>query len=140
MDKKSNGHTNSSSGSKKVILNNDAPIKDPEWFLGAKKALKPFYWFAALTLIWCAISYFTLLDPNLIASGTLLLSAIIFIFSIPMGIILRMDVLASNYANSFSTEAVLIFSLPILLLNFLLIGAYMGWRKTFKKANVKTPS
>lgn len=137
-NKSSNGH-NSSSGTKKVILNNDNPTAkpDPAWFIGAKKAFKPFYWIAGFVLLWCTVSFFQVIDPNIIASITLLISALIFILSIPVGIFLRMDVLADHYAASFSTEAVLIFSLPILLLNFLLIGAYMGWRGKFQK-NAKT--
>lgn len=138
MDKKSNGHTNNSSGSKKVILNNDnAPKVDPAWYTGAKKAFKPFYVIAAITLLWCVISFFRLIDLNIIASGTLLMAAVLFILSIPIGIFLRIDVLSEHYASTLSTEAVLIFTLPILLLNFLFIGAYMGWRKTFKKSNAK---
>lgn len=140
MDKKSNGHTNNSSGSKKVILNNDnAPKYNPAWLAGAKKALKPFYWIAAITLLWCCVSFFKLVDPNLAASGTLLISVVLFLLSIPVGIILGMDAMASHYASSFSNEAVLIFALPIMLINFLVIGAYQGWRKSFKKNNATTP-
>ena len=133
---KSNGHSSDSSGSKKVILENSdkAVVKkvDPAWFIGAKRAFKPFYWLAGLIVIWRVIAMFQLINPNIIASGTLLLSALMFVISIPMGIFLRMDVLATNYASNIAPESALILALPIVLLNFILIGAYRGWRSSFK--------
>lgn len=130
---KTNGHLKDASGNKKIILDNSQPDakKNPAWFIGAKKSFKPFYWVAGIVVLWRVIAIFGLLEKNIIASGTLLLSALLFVISIPMGILLRMDVLATTYAINITPETALVLALPIVLLNFMLIGAYKGWRSGF---------
>ena len=137
---KSNGHSKDSSGGKKVILNGpqsdsqsrSSEKKEASWITGAKKGLRPFYWVTGITLLWYAIAYFHLINPNTVAQGNLLISAILFVLSIPTGIILKLDVLVKDYGTSIAPELALLFALPFVLINFALIGAYKGWRNSFK--------
>ncbi len=98
-----------------------------DWYDGGKAGLKFFYFIAITTFIFCLISYFELLSPNIIAPVTLVFSVVLFVISIPTGILLRMDVLTTTYSTT--NEFSLLLALPIVMLNFVFIGAYWGWRK-----------
>ena len=105
-----------------------------DWYEGGKAGLKVFFWIAAITFIWCLISYFELFTANFISSTTLLVSVILFAISIPTGIFLRMDILTTTYSTT--SEFSLLLALPIVMLNFVFIGAYWGWRKSRQKKDV----
>jgi len=104
-----------------------------DWYEGGKAGLKCFYWIAAITFIFCLISHFQLLSTNILGPITLIFSVVLFALSIPSGILLRMDVLTITYSTT--TEFSLLLALPIVMLNFVFIGAYWGWSLSRSKGS-----
>ena len=117
----------------KKFLPRIIPKWPSDWYEGGKAGLKCFYFVAGLTFIWCLISHFQLLSQNIISSITLVISVLLFAISIPTGIFLRMDVLTTTYSTT--NEFALLLALPIVMLNFVFIGAYRGWRKSRSKGS-----
>ena len=103
------------------------------WMQGVKKSLKVFSWLAIVVLIWLLLNHFEVLDKSILDTGNFILSIFLFMISIPTSLFFRMDTMMERYAADYSAQVALLAALPLVLFNFMLIGAYMGWRKKFKK-------
>lgn len=95
---------------------------------GVKSALRAFAWVAVPIVVWVLLLRLDLLSEILTGRGNLIISVILFLLSIPVSIFIRLDKLLIDYGLGLDDEYKLLAMLPIVLANFLLVGAYRGWR------------
>jgi len=140
----SNGNHETGTDQKEVLLSNDSGVEsvgeqavaqESNWMLGVKKSLKVFGFFAAAILIWLLLYHFEILDKSILDTGNFIVSILLFVIAMPCSLFFRMDTMMERFAADSSTEVALLAALPIVLLNFMLIGAYRGWSKSIKEKN-----
>jgi hypothetical protein len=104
----------------------------PPWVLGINKALQRFLFIAIPTVIWSVLLLFEGILPEALRFGfTIAIVVVLFLLSIPLSIIHRLDVIladVSSYTNNSKSAAMLV-ALLYVMINFIIIGAIGGWLK-----------
>jgi len=104
--------------------------KESHWLAGMKTAFRRFLWIAAFIFAWTGICYFeVLIGREYRAVISMLISVLLFFLAIPVSIVFRMDTLMADYAVESFRELALLLALPVVLLNFLFVGAVVGWKR-----------
>ncbi len=98
----------------------------PPWRQGVKTALVRFGSFAGVVLIWCVLQASGIVPTGVSIPITLALSVIVFLLSIPTGLLFRMDNMMS-WGGTFGETGNMIVGLLVVLVNFILIGAVRGF-------------
>lgn len=103
------------------------------WRKSLNSAVRRFLRYVALpVLIWVILLYFSLLPENLLGTGTLILSVLLFVLAMPTGLFLRMDRMMEGWIDSFAAPGGLLAALLIVLVNFVIIALARAWLKKSK--------
>ena len=105
------------------------------WKEGAFSGIRAFAYLAAMLGLWVIIArleVFTLYKTDLISAY---ISVVLFLLAIPVGIFLRMDMVLGFFAFELASEIALLAVLPIILINFILWGIYLTYRRRRKESS-----
>ncbi|MCB0324683.1 MAG: hypothetical protein KDD69_13970 [Bdellovibrionales bacterium] len=97
------------------------------WERGVQTALRRFQFVAGATFAWLVAAVFQLLPLPMIDASRLILSVVLFVLAIPTAIILRLDDFSKNWGADGYHNLVILVALLMVLLNFVAIGAVVGW-------------
>ena len=102
---------------------------DTPWKRGVKTALRRYLYLAAPTVVWCIILKLGLFTPTVTFPVTMVFTLLVFLASIPLGLVFRVDsMIDSVYRLTGDSVAIgLLAALGVALVNYMLVGALMGW-------------
>ncbi len=105
------------------------PKPKPVWLLNVIKWMRRFVFVAGAVLIWIIVGKVGILGDSVFQSGSMIISAFLFAFALPLSIVFRLDELFVKYGVS-DLSAALGIALVYVAANFALIGALAGgWKQ-----------
>ncbi len=104
----------------------DEPV--PAWKQGLKRGWMRFRFVAVPALLWIVLSKYQIVNLEAKFAGDVVTSITLFVLGIPVTLLLRLDRFYTQWAlDEGRVEVALIIALAMVFVNFLLVGAGMGW-------------
>lgn len=138
--------------SRKIIMNSTVPesrrsdtprepdLSQSPWPQRLKRATRRALWLSAVVGAWIGAFNFGLVDEFLYGNGALLLSVPLFILSLPLGFLLRLDNMLVGSAGDWTQGQKLALLLAATVVNLFMMTAIVGWYKDLKlKLGIKGP-
>lgn len=104
----------------------------PEWQARLRRALRRSIWLSAAVGGWVAAFNIGLIDEFLYGSGALLLSVPLFLLSLPLGFLLRLDNMFVDAAGDWSQGQKLALLLLATVVNIFLVSIAFGFYRDLK--------
>ncbi len=110
----------------------------PLWKQGLLRAAVYGKYVILLCAIWWMLAYFELLDPVSISAGSMVLVTLMYILSLPTGLLFDVDDLIEGWLGAQEPQTKILLLIPLVLVNLMLVNVVLAYRRKGKKSKKAT--